>query len=126
LLAAGASAAKYTGEIEGDPETTVTLKVERSEKEQNVVGFKVKDLLIDCGRAGDARLPHAALDGEATVSRRGTFKLEARDQGVRMAVEGRVVGRLEVKGTLVYSGRTIVGDEEYDCASGRQDWVVSR
>ena len=126
VLAAGAAAAKYEGAVDDDPEAIVTLEVERSDGGRTVTGFKVKGLLIHCSNAGDARLPHLALDGEAAAGKRGRFELEAREHGLRVAVKGRLIGRLEAKGTLSYAGRTTVGEEELECASGKQKWAVAR
>lgn len=125
VLAAVASGAKYEGQVAEDPGARVTLRVEGHGSDRTVVGFKVKNLLISCDGA-DARLHSAALDGEATVGKRGRFVLKGDDPDLKMAIKGKLIGGGEAEGVVTYSGRTTVGETEVDCTSGKQAWNVAR
>jgi len=124
--AALASTSRYRGELDRNPMTRVTLRVDRDDGDRVVVGFKVKRLLISCDGAADARLGRAEIRGEATVADRGRFKLKGGDPILRMAVKGKLAGKRRAHGTVRYSGLTNVGGEELECASGKRAWSAKR
>jgi hypothetical protein len=123
--AALAATRTYRGAIKGDEESSVTLKVKRSEGERSFKLFAAEHFVISCD-SGPKRLERAALSGLVAVNRKGRFSVEGSDGGRVLRVSGKLVGRRSAKGTVRYLGPTAVGDSIEDCDSGKLDWSASR
>jgi len=128
LLAAGVALAgskTYRGEIKGDEEAAVTLKVKRSDGERALKLFAAEHLLISC-ESGPRRLERVALDGLVPVNAKGKFRIEGADDGRELRLAGKLVGRRSAKGTVRYLGPTEVDGGLESCDSGKLDWKASR
>jgi hypothetical protein len=127
LIAATALAATktYRGGIKGDQKSSVALQVKRSDGRQQMRSFVAKDFLISC-RSTDARLESATISGRVRVDRRGEFKVTGSNGGQELKVTGKLTGRKHAKGTVRYSGPTIVDGQSQSCDSGKLDWRASR
>ncbi len=120
-----AATTTYEGGIKGDQESSVKLKVKRGEGNSQVKAFVAKDFLISC-RSTDARLASAEITGLVRVTDKGRFEVTGSSGEQRLAVTGRLIGRRNAKGTVRYSGPTVVDGESQECDSGKLDWRASR
>lgn len=127
VIAATALAATktYRGGIKGDQKSSVTLEVKRSEGKRQMKSFVAKDFLISCGST-DARLESATISGRVRVDQRGEFRVTGSNGGQELKVTGKLTGSKHAKGTVRYSGPTIVDGQSQSCASGKLDWRASR
>lgn len=127
LIAATAFAATktYRGAIKGDQESSVTLQVKRSDGKRQMRSFVAKDFLISC-RSTDARLESATISGRVRVDQRGEFRVTGSSGGQELKVTGKLTGKKHAKGTVRYSGPTIVDGQSESCDSGKLDWRASR
>jgi hypothetical protein len=127
LIAATALAATttYRGAIKGDQKSSVTLQVKRSDGKRQMRSFVAKDFLISC-RSTDARLESATISGRVRVDQRGEFRVTGSNGGQELKVTGKLTGRKHAKGTVRYSGPTIVDGQRQSCDSGKLDWLASR
>jgi hypothetical protein len=127
VIAATALAATttYRGAIKGDKESSVALEVKRGDGAPQMRSFIAKDFLISC-RTTDARLESATISGRVRVDHRGRFKVTGSNGGQELRVTGKLTGRKHAKGTVRYSGPTIVDGQSQNCDSGKLDWRASR
>ena len=127
LIAATALAATktYKGGIKGDQKSSVTLQVKGSDGKRQMRSFVAKDFLISC-RATNARLESATISGRVRVDDKGKFKVTGSSGGQELKVTGRLTGKKHAKGTVRYSGPTIVDGQSQSCDSGKLDWRASR
>ena len=127
LIAATALAATttYKGEIKGDQKSSVALKVKGGDGNRQIRSFVAKDFLISCG-ATEARLESATISGRVRVDGKGNFKVTGSNGGQELKVTGKLTGRKHAKGTVRYSGPSIVDGQSQSCDSGKLDWRASR
>jgi hypothetical protein len=127
LIAATALAATttYKGGIKGDQKSSVALKVKRGDGNPQIKSFVAKDFLISC-RTTDARLESATISGRVRVDRKGRFKVTGDNGGQELKVTGKLTGKKHAKGTVRYSGPTVVDGQSQSCDSGKLDWRASR
>ena len=127
VIAATAMAATktYKGAIKGDQESSVVLKVKGGDDERSVKSFVAKDFLISCN-SGQARLESATITGQVKVNDKGTFHVTGSNGGQELKVDGKLIGKRNAKGTVRYSGPTLVDGENQDCDSRKLDWNASR
>ncbi|MGH3469020.1 MAG: hypothetical protein ACRDQF_14965, partial [Thermocrispum sp.] len=72
------------------------------------------------------RLESATISGRVRVDQGGEFRVTGSNGGQELEVTGRLTGRKHAKGTVRYSGPTIVDGQSQDCDSGKLDWRASR
>jgi hypothetical protein len=127
LIAATALAATktYRGAIKGDKKSSVALQVKRSDGKRQVRSFVAEDFLISC-RTTNARLESATISGRVRIDGRGRFRVTGSNDGREVKVTGKLTGRKRAKGTMRYSGPTIVNGQSQSCDSGKLDWRASR
>jgi hypothetical protein len=127
LIAATALAATktYRGAIKGDKKSSVALQVKRSDGKRQVRSFVAEDFLISC-RTTNARLESATISGRVRIDGRGRFRVTGSNDGREVKVTGKLTGRKHAKGTMRYSGPTIVNGQSQSCDSGKLDWRASR
>lgn len=127
LIAATALAATktYKGGIKGDQKSSVALEVKRGDDARQMRSFVAKDFLISCRRT-NARLESATISGRVRVDGRGRFKVTGSNGGQELKVTGKLTGKKHAKGTVRYSGPTVVDGQSQNCDSGKLDWRASR
>jgi hypothetical protein len=127
LLAATAFAATktYKGKIKGDQKSSVALTLKQKDGKASVKSFVAKDFLISCG-SSEARLESATITGLVPVNDKGKFRVTGSNGGQELKVAGKVLGNNHAKGTVHYSGPTVVDGENRNCDSGKLDWSASR
>jgi hypothetical protein len=121
-----AASRTYRGGIEGDPESSLTLKVKKGDGDRFMTGFVARNFAISCDGPGDARLRSAALTGATRVTGNDRFSVTAENETQKLVVAGELLGKRAARGSLRYSGLTEVDDRERECASGRLSWRASR
>jgi hypothetical protein len=123
--AALAGTKTYSGAIKGDEESSVALKIKRSDDERAVKLFAAEHFVISCD-SGPRRLERAALSGLVPVNAKGRFSVEGSDEGRILRVSGKLIGKRSARGTVRYLGPTPVGEAVESCDSGKLDWSASR
>lgn len=124
--AAIAATKAYDGAVNGDPETSVDLKVKTEQGSRFFKSFLVTELAIKCDDGTfDARLRSARLDGREPLGNRGRFEARGETGDQVLKVRGRVRSR-RASGTLRLKGQIGVAGETRDCRSGKVRWSAER
>ena len=119
--AASAQAAEFEGQIKGEPDTSLTLKVKNIEGDRYVTRIEFKKIPLECegGKTHDQR---RRVGWQA-------WRTGRRDQGRRVQgpwnygkLSGKVRGGGKIAGTI--SLKTDAGGSLGDCKSGDLDYVV--
>lgn len=121
-----AAISTYDGRIEHDAKSSIAVELRDRQGERSLKSFVAEDFLISC-ESGQARLERAAIRGLAKINGRGKFEVrETTSEDQVLAVIGRLRGENRVRGTMRYSGPTIVNGATQSCDSGKLDWKARR
>lgn len=121
---ATAGTARYSGQLDGQADSSVSFKVKKKKAVRKVKNILVERIRIECSGGGTYYLDFE-LDGPGKV-KEGSFKLKGGDAFFTLVFEGRISGR-SASGTARYSGFTALPDAEAQgCDSGAVPWTASR